>query len=173
MNSTTVTPPNVRPAETFPAEEYSAGETNAAGTGGLPVLAAVIAVTAWSVAVLALVAFFASDAPLDSDQLFFFVDVSAAAVYGTVSGVVLARRVHIVPLVLATTAVGCGLAAFGYGYEQLVTAQPGLPRIEPLFHLQNTAWIPGRSPSSSSYRGSCGWDPPTGSPASERAAVRW
>ena len=143
MIDTTVTPLGQGPTETSSAVHTRGVHTRAASTGGLPVLAAVIAVTAWSVAVLALVAFFASDAPLDSDQLFFFVDVSAAAVYGTVSGVVLARRVHIVPLVLATTAVGCGLAALGYGYEQLVTARPELPRIGALFHLQNTAWIPG------------------------------
>lgn len=143
MSSTTETPTSERLVGGFSAGTSAGAQQNRASTGGLPVLAAVIAVTSWSVAVLALVAFFASDAPLDSDRLFFFVDISAAAVYGTVAGIVLSRRIHIVPLVLATTALGCGLAALGYGYEQLVTAQPGLPRIEPLFHLQNTAWIPG------------------------------
>lgn len=114
-----------------------------ASTGGMPVLAAILAVTSWTLAVLSLVAFFASDAPLDSNQLFFFVDVSAAAVYGTVSGIVLARRVHVVPLILATTAVGCGLAAFGYAYEQLSLVRPELPGVGVLFHMQNTAWVPG------------------------------
>ncbi|GAA4481351.1 hypothetical protein GCM10023094_29370 [Rhodococcus olei] len=111
--------------------------------GGAPVPAAALAVTAWVLAVLSVVAFLAADPTLDADQMFFLVDLVGAAVYGTVGGVVLARRVHPVPIILGLTAIGVGLAAFSYAYTQLAAVRPGLPGVAAIEPLQNTAWIPG------------------------------
>ncbi|QBJ96907.1 sensor histidine kinase [Rhodococcus sp. ABRD24] len=111
--------------------------------GGAPVAAATVALTCWTVVVLAIVAFLAADPTIDSNQLFFLVDVVGSAVYGTVAGVVLARRVHPVPIILGAAAVGIGLAALGYSYSQWAAVQPGLPGAAMLSPLQNTAWIPG------------------------------
>ena len=114
-----------------------------AGAGGAPVPAAVMAVSAWILVVLSVVAFVRADPGIDSNQLFFLVDVVGAAVYGTVAGVVLARRVHPVPIILGLNAIGVGLAALGYSYSQLAAVRPGLPWADVLSPLQNTAWIPG------------------------------
>lgn len=112
-------------------------------TGGAPIAAAVVAVTCWTIVVLALVVFFAAVPSIDSNQLFFLVDVVGGAVYGTVAGVVLARRVHPVPIILGAAAIGIALAAFGYSWSQWATVSPGLPWVDVLSPLQNTAWIPG------------------------------
>ncbi|AWK70668.1 two-component sensor histidine kinase [Rhodococcus oxybenzonivorans] len=114
-----------------------------AGTGGAPVPAAVMAVSSWVLVVLSVVAFVGADPGIDSNQLFFLVDVVGAAVYGTVGGVVLARRVHPVPILLGLTAIGVGVAALSYSYSQLALVRPGLPGVGVLEPLQNTAWIPG------------------------------
>ncbi len=111
--------------------------------GGAPVPAVALAVTAWLLAVSSVVLFLAADPTLDANQLFFLVDVVGAAVYGTVAGVVLARRVHPVPVILGLGAVGIGLAAFSYAYTQLAAVRPGLPGVAAIEPLQNTAWIPG------------------------------
>ncbi|MCZ4583956.1 sensor histidine kinase [Rhodococcus opacus] len=114
-----------------------------AGTGGAPVPAAVMAVSAWILVVLSVAAFVRADPGIDSNQLFFLVDVVGAAVYGTVAGVVLARRVHPVPIIMGLTAIGVGLAALSYSCSQLAVVRPGLPWVDVLSPLQNTAWIPG------------------------------
>ncbi|MGW0045359.1 sensor histidine kinase [Rhodococcus sp. NPDC003348] len=111
--------------------------------GGAPVPAAALAVTAWLLAVLSVVAFLAAEPTLDANQLFFLVDVVGAAVYGTVGGVVLARRVHPVPIILGLGAIGIGLAALSYAYTELAAVRPGLPAVAAIEPLQNTAWIPG------------------------------
>lgn len=111
--------------------------------GGAPVAAVVVAVTCWSLVVLALVAFLAAAPTIDSNQLFFAVDVVGGAVYGTVAGVVLARRVHPVPIILGAAAIGIASAALGYSCSQWALARPGLPWVDVVSPLQNTAWIPG------------------------------
>ncbi|EME17645.1 sensor histidine kinase [Rhodococcus triatomae] len=111
--------------------------------GGAPAPAVALAVTAWLLSVSSVVLFLAADPTLDSNQLFFLVDVVGAAVYGTVAGVVLARRVHPVPIILGLGAIGIGLAAFSYAYTQLASARSGLPGVAVIEPLQNTAWIPG------------------------------
>ncbi|OOL27051.1 histidine kinase, partial [Rhodococcus rhodochrous] len=119
-----------------------ASET-AAGTGGAPVPAAVVAVLSGSLAVAALVVFATARPDLDSDQLFFLVDAVGAAVYGTVAGVVLARRVHPVPILLSLASIGVGLSALSYAWTKLAEVRPGLPFAGVLAPLQSTAWIPG------------------------------
>ncbi|MFD1811977.1 sensor histidine kinase [Rhodococcus gannanensis] len=111
--------------------------------GGAPLPAVALAVTAWLLSVSSVVVFLAADPTLDSNQLFFLVDVVGAAVYGTVAGVVLARRVHPVPIILGVGAIGIGLAAFSYAYTQLAAVRPGLPGVALVEPLQGTAWIPG------------------------------
>ncbi|MGN5236525.1 histidine kinase [Rhodococcus sp. SJ-3] len=113
----------------------------AAGTGA-PVSAAIVAVASWLLACAAVVVFMAARPVLDADQLFFLVDVVGAAVYGTVAGVVLARRAHPVPILLAVASIGVGIAALSYSWTELALVRPELPLgiLEP---RQNTAWIPG------------------------------
>lgn len=115
--------------------------TGSAGTGA-PVPAAVVAVVSWLLAVAAVVVFVAARPALDSDQLFFLVDVVGAAVYGTVAGVILARRIHAVPILLAVASIGVGVAAMSYSWTQLALVRPELP-VGFLGPLQNTTWIPG------------------------------
>ncbi len=119
----------------------TATANGSAGTGA-PVPAAVVAVASWLLAVAAVVVFVAARPVLDSDQLFFLVDVVGAAVYGTVAGVILARRVHAVPILLAVASIGVGLAAVSYSWTQLALVRPELP-VGFLGPLQNTTWIPG------------------------------
>src|SRR5690606_22345553 len=90
----------------------------------------------------AVVVFVAARPALDSDQLFFLVDVVGAAVYGTVAGVILARRVHAVPILLAVASIGVGVAAMSYSWTQLALVRPELP-VGFLGPLQNTTCIPG------------------------------
>ena len=114
-----------------------------AAPGGAPVPAASVAVLAWGLAVAAVVVFAGARPTPDADQLFFLVDVVGAAVYGTVAGVVLARRVHPVPMLTAVAAIGAGVAALSYAWSRLALVQHGLPFVEVVSPLQNSAWIPG------------------------------
>ncbi|MCD2098954.1 sensor histidine kinase [Rhodococcus rhodochrous] len=116
--------------------------TNGSAGTGAPVPAAVVAVASWLLAVAAVVVFVAARPALDSDQLFFLVDVVGAAVYGTVAGVILARQVHAVPILLAVASIGVGVAAVSYSWTQLALVRPELP-VGFLGPLQNTTWIPG------------------------------
>ncbi|UYP19278.1 histidine kinase [Rhodococcus sp. Z13] len=116
--------------------------TNRAAGTGAPVPAAVVAVLSWLLAVAAVVVFVAARPAVDADQLFFLVDVVGAAVYGTVAGVILARRVHAVPILLAVASIGVGVAALSYGWTELALVRPELP-VGFVAPLQNTTWIPG------------------------------
>ncbi len=111
--------------------------------GGAPLPAAALSVAAWLLSVVSVVVFLAADPTLDADQLFFVVDVVGAAVYGTVAGVVLARRVHPVPIIVGVGAVGIGLAGFSYAYTQLAAVRPGLPAVAAIEPWQGITWIPG------------------------------
>ena len=110
---------------------------------GLPRAAAAIAVAAWGCAVLAVALAVLARPPVDESMWFFVVDVTVAAVYGTVSALILARRPHPVGWILALAAVGGGLAAVGFAYPMLAERLPGLPVPEVVMALQSTAWVPG------------------------------
>ena len=110
---------------------------------GLPRAAAAIAVAAWGCAVLAVALAVLARPPVDESLWFFVVDVTVAAVYGTVSALILARRPHPVGWILALAAVGGGLAAVGFAYPMLAERLPGLPVPEVVDVLQSTAWVPG------------------------------
>ena len=71
------------------------------------------------------------------------VDVTVACVYGTVASLILARRRHPVPWLLAVAAVGGGLAAVGYAYGMLSFRRAGLPGVDAIASLQGIAWVPG------------------------------
>jgi signal transduction histidine kinase len=110
---------------------------------GLPRVATVIAVAAWGIAVAAVCLLVAAQPPIDESLWFFLVDVTVAAVYGTVAGVTLSRRQHPVPWILAVTALGGGLAAFGYAWFAFAFTHPGMPELAAVARLQGTAWVPG------------------------------
>lgn len=110
---------------------------------GMPRAAIAIAVAAWGIALLALVLVLASRPPVNVGTWFFFVDEVVAAVCGTVAYLTLSRRNHPVAWILAVTAIGGGLASLGYGWMVMVERRPGLPALEELQRLQNTAWVPG------------------------------
>ena len=110
---------------------------------GMPRAATAIAVTAWGTAVLAVVLAVAARAPVDEALWFFAVDVTVACVYGTVAPVILARRRHPVPWILALAAVGGGLAALGFAYKAFAIDRGGLPAAEAIGSLQGLAWVPG------------------------------
>lgn len=105
-------------------------------------VATAIAVAAWALAVLSAALLVIGQPPLDQDLLFFLVDVTVACVYGTVAAVILARRSHPVPWLLATAAVGGGLAAFGFAHSTALD-QIGLPATDGVGRLASTAWVPG------------------------------
>ena len=109
----------------------------------MPRAATAVAVAAWGLAVLSVVIIVAARPPLDEGLWFFAVDVTVAAVYGTVSAVILARRRHPVPWLLALAAVGGGLAALGFAYRVLSADRPGLPAADAIGALQGLAWVPG------------------------------
>ena len=117
--------------------------------GGMPRTAAAIAVTAWGIALLSVVLVLLVRPRADIDFWFFAVDVMVALVYGTVAAITLSRRLHPVPLILAVTAVGGGLATFGYAWSVLAADQgdrPFVHRLTPVItdlQLQNTGWVPG------------------------------
>jgi len=113
------------------------------GAEGMPRAATAIAVAAWGFAVLAVVLTVAARAPVDEALWFFAVDVTVACVYGTVASVILARRRHPVPWILALAAVGGGLAAIGFAYRAFGDDHPGLPGLEAVGMLQGLAWVPG------------------------------
>jgi signal transduction histidine kinase len=106
-------------------------------------VAAAIAVAAWGIAVLATVLLVMSRPPVDEGLWFYLVDVTVAAVYGTVTGLTLSRRRHPVPWILAVTALGGALAAFGYGYRSLSESRGGLPLVDVIAPMQSIAWVPG------------------------------
>jgi signal transduction histidine kinase len=109
----------------------------------MPRAATAIAVVAWGTAVLAVVLSVVARPPLDEGLWFLAVDVMVACVYGTVAAVILARRRHPVPWLLALAAVGGGFAAVGFAYRALAAERPGLPELEALGALQGLAWVPG------------------------------
>jgi len=114
----------------------------AARPDGLPRTAATLAVVAWLLAGAAVVLLVAARPPVTDGLWFFLVDATVAAVYGIVAGLTLSRRRHPVPWLVAVMAVGCGLAAFGYGYEVLAERRP-LPGLAVLSWLQTLGWVPG------------------------------
>jgi signal transduction histidine kinase len=111
---------------------------------GLPQVAAAIAVAAWALAVCSVVLLVAAHPPVTGEFWFFAVDATDAVVYGTVAAVTLARRRHVVPWLIALTAIGGGLAAFSFAYAALAESRHGtLPGLAVIDRFQSLTWVPG------------------------------
>ncbi|MDI5940394.1 sensor histidine kinase [Micromonospora sp. DH15] len=76
-------------------------------------------------------------------QLYFLVDFTDCAVYGTVAWLVLLRRGHPVAWLLAVTGIGGGVSALGAQYADLLRVHPGLPEITWLTSARHWGWAPG------------------------------
>ena len=74
--------------------------------GGHPRVAAAVAVAAWGLVLVAAALLLAARPRVDEALLFLLVDVTVAAVYGTVAATILSRRGHVVGWLLALAAVG-------------------------------------------------------------------
>ncbi|MGW5672875.1 hypothetical protein, partial [Micromonospora sp. NPDC003776] len=81
--------------------------------------------------------------PWGLSQLYFLVDFTDCAVYGTVAWLVLLRRGHPVAWLLAATGVGGGLSALSAQYVDLLAVRPGLPAPVLLTSARQWAWVPG------------------------------
>ncbi|MGE3285770.1 MAG: sensor histidine kinase [Pseudonocardia sp.] len=106
-------------------------------------VATAVAVTSWALVLTAVAALAFARPPVTAELLFFAVDVTVAGVYGTVAGLILARRRHPVPWILGVAAIGGGVAAVSYAYTALLARRPELPQWEWLIALQGIAWVPG------------------------------
>ncbi len=116
----------------------------AARPDGLPRTAAAVAVIAWSLAVLALTLHLASGVGFGTaDVLFLLVDVTVAAVYGTVGAVLLSRRRHVVGGLVALAGAGGGVSALGGAWSAWSATHPGSPALPGLADAYGWAWIPG------------------------------
>ncbi|MGN6613379.1 MAG: sensor histidine kinase, partial [Angustibacter sp.] len=131
------------PALAAPGSRASSPPSASPRSEGLPRTAAAIAVTAWGIVVLALVTLVTARPPLSVDLWFFAVDAMVGCVYGLVAGVVLSRRRHVVPAVLALTALGGAVTAFAFAYGSLGQRYAGLPWAEQVLRLNGIAWVPG------------------------------
>jgi signal transduction histidine kinase len=114
------------------------------GRAGLPRTAWTVAGIAWALGVSAIVLQLASGVTmLLGDLLFVVVDATVAIVYGTVAGVILARRPHVVGWLVALAALGGGIAALGGAWRSFASSRPGLPPLDTLTMLYGWAWVPG------------------------------
>ncbi|VTR77102.1 putative sensor histidine kinase NarS [Cellulomonas hominis] len=112
--------------------------------GGLPVVAAAIALVAWLLAGTATVLHVAAGGGMVvGDLLFTAVDITVAAVYGTVGAVILSRRRHPVGWLVAVTGVAGGVSAVAGAWGALAATRPGLPSPEWLVAMFGWVWVPG------------------------------
>jgi signal transduction histidine kinase len=108
-----------------------------------PVAAVVVAVVAWLLAALAVLALPWSELYEGGEALFFLVDVVVAVVYGLVARVLLARRAVAVAWWVALAAIGDGVAAFAAAYSRATVQGLPLPGADAVASLTSTAWVPG------------------------------
>jgi signal transduction histidine kinase len=121
----------------------SRGEAGAIGQSRWPVTAVVVAVTAWALAALAVLALPWSGLYEGGEALFFLVDVVVAVVYGLVARVLLARRAVAVAWWVALAAIGDGVAAFAASYARFTVQGDPLPGADAVTSLTSVAWVPG------------------------------
>lgn len=111
--------------------------------GGHRAAALAVVVVSLGVAAAAL-ALYAVDPPAwSADQWYFVVDLADAIVYAPVAFLLLTRSRKAVAWLVALTAVGGALAAFGFQWSQHVAERPDLPHLDLISSMQNWAWIPG------------------------------
>jgi signal transduction histidine kinase len=110
---------------------------------GLPRTAATVAVTSWAITLVSAAILLLARPQATGDLWFYAVDAMVGCVYGLVAGIVLSRRRHPVPGVLALTALGGAVAAFGFAYATLGLTEPDLPGLAEIGRLNGIAWVPG------------------------------
>lgn len=112
--------------------------------GGLPRVAAAIALAAWLLAGTATVLHVAAGGGMTAgDLLFTAVDVAVAAVYGTVGAVILSRRRHPVGWLVAFTGLAGGVSAVGGAWGTFAAERPGVPPLDWLAGTFSWIWVPG------------------------------
>ena len=113
------------------------------GTGpGRPRTARVLAAACALLTLVATALLVVARPPVTPDLLFLVVDVTVALVYGTVAAVVLSRRSHPVPWLVALAGLGGGVSAVAGGWVTLATAR-GTAVPEVAYLLLGAAWVPG------------------------------
>ncbi len=111
---------------------------------GLPGVALAIALVAWLLAGTAAVLHVATGGGMSAgDLLFTAVDVTVAAVYGTVGAVILSRRRHPVGWLVALTGVAGGVSAVGGAWGVFAATRPGAPALDWLTGAFGWVWVPG------------------------------
>ncbi len=125
---------------TVPAQEST---DSPARRAGMPRAAAVVAVAAWGIVVVAVVTLISARPPITEALWFFLVDAMVGCIYGLVAALVLSRRRHVVPVILAVTALGGAVTSFAFAYGALGRRRPDLPWIETVSSLNGVAWVPG------------------------------
>lgn len=112
--------------------------------GGLPRVAVAVALLAWLLAGTATVLHVAAGGGTTAgDLLFTAVDVTVAAVYGTVGAVILSRRAHPVGWLVALTGVAGGVSAVGGAWGAFAAGRPGAPPLDWLVATFGWIWVPG------------------------------
>lgn len=81
--------------------------------------------------------------PYDIHREFFLPDVVVAVVYAPVAALVLTRSRHPLGWLLAATAIGFGVTAFGLSYALLAADHPDLPMLGTVVNLVTWAWSVG------------------------------
>jgi signal transduction histidine kinase len=120
------------------------GSAQRGADGGLPVVAAATAVAAWLLAGTATVLHVAAGGGMVAgDLLFTAVDVTVAAVYGTVGAVILSRRRHPVGWLVALAGLGGGVSAVGGAWGAFAATRPELPGLAWLVATFSWIWVPG------------------------------
>lgn len=114
------------------------------GRDGVPRVALAIALVAWLLAGTAAVLHVAAEGGMTAgDLLFTAVDVTVAAVYGTVGAVILSRRRHPVGWLVALTGVAGGVSAVGGAWGVFAATRPGAPALDWLTGAFGWVWVPG------------------------------
>lgn len=111
--------------------------------GSSRTVVAVITAAAVLPALAAVVFWVVDRPPWNLDTGFMAVDVMVALVYGAVAAVLLRHTRHAAAWVLATAAVGGGLAAFGAAYLFHHLERGALPAADPIGTLAGWTWVPG------------------------------
>lgn len=105
--------------------------------------AVAVLVASWSLAALAAALVPFTDPTWHPGQWYGLVDATDAVVFGATAAVLLARGRHPVSWLVATCAIGGGLAAVGFQWSMVVLAHPTAPPLPWLQIAQNSAWLPG------------------------------
>ena len=98
---------------------------------------------AWGLALAATVIMLFTEPAWDPGQWYGLVDTADAVVFGAVASLLLARGNHPVSWLVATCAIGGGLAAVGFQWTMVTAVHPDLPHLGLIQSTQNWAWLPG------------------------------